>query len=246
MVNIIRQLRLIILAFLVLLRYNFYYESWFNMIIKLLLLVLAYLIGSIPWGFVFGKMKGIDIRQHGSKNIGATNTGRVLGRKYAIYAYILDTLKGALFVGLFNFGILDMKYCLVSPMLYGLAAVLGHTFPIYLRFKGGKAVATGGGVLLAYSPLLFLICLGVFFLVTSVFKYVSLGSLISAMFAFLSTIAVTIYYNGFSDITQKFNIYFPVGVTIIFIIIIIRHQANIKRIIHHEEAKVKWRNKSSK
>lgn len=213
------------------------------MIIKILLLVLAYLIGSIPWGFVFGKMKGIDIRQHGSKNIGATNTGRVLGRKYAILAYILDTFKGALFVGLFTFGILDMKYCLVSPMLYGLAAVLGHTFPIYLNFRGGKAVATGGGVLLAYSPILFLISLTIFFIVTFVFKYVSLGSLISAMFAFLSTVVITIYYNGFNDINQKYNIYFPIGVTIIFTIILIRHKSNIKRIIHHEEAKVKWRKK---
>ena len=240
MINVVRK-HLFILAFFHIIRYNLYYESWFYMIISIILLILGYLIGSIPWGFVFGKMKGIDIRQHGSKNIGATNTGRVLGRKYAIYAYILDTLKGSLFVGLFTFGILDMKYCLVSPMLYGLAAVLGHTFPIYLKFKGGKAVATGGGVLFAFSPLLFIVCLGIFFVITYVFKYVSLGSLIAALVAFLSTIGITLYHHGFSDLTQKYNLYFPLGTTIIFAIILIRHQSNIKRLIHKEEAKVKWR-----
>lgn len=215
------------------------------MIVGILLLIAAYLIGSIPWGFVFGKMKGIDIREHGSKNIGATNTGRVLGRRYAILAYILDSFKGALFVSLFTFGILDKEYCLVSPMLYGLAAVLGHTFPIYLKFKGGKAVATGGGVIFAYSPIIFIIGVAIFFIITTIFKYVSLGSLISALCVYLMTVGVTLYNHGFTDLTQKYNLYFPLGTTIIFAIIIIRHQSNIKRLIHKEELKVKWRKEKS-
>ena len=136
-----------------------------------------------------------------------------------------------------------MEYCILSPILYGLAAVLGHTFPIYLKFRGGKAVATGGGVILAYAPLLFIICVAIFFIITYVFKYVSLGSLVSALVAYSSTIGLTIYYNGFNDLTQLYNLYFPIGTTIIFLIIIIRHQSNIKRIIHKEESKVKWRKK---
>ncbi|HHU55105.1 MAG TPA: glycerol-3-phosphate 1-O-acyltransferase PlsY [Acholeplasmataceae bacterium] len=209
--------------------------------LQILFLVLAYLIGSIPWGFLMGKMKGIDIRKHGSKNIGATNTGRLLGTKYAIYAYILDTIKGALFVGLFNFNILSNEYCLLSPMLYGLVAALGHTFPIYLGFKGGKAVATGGGIILGYSPLLFVILIAIFFLVTYISRYVSLGSLVTATCTVIISVVLTAINNGFSDLSQKYNIYFPIGVVIIFIIILIRHKSNIKRIIHREEAKVKWR-----
>ncbi|MDD4388943.1 MAG: glycerol-3-phosphate acyltransferase, partial [Bacilli bacterium] len=114
-------------------------------IIQIGLLIVSYLLGSIPWGVVFGKIKCIDIRKHGSKNIGATNTGRVLGQRYAIYTYILDMVKGAVIVFLFRFNIIPGRYCLLSqPLIYGLAAVLGHTFSVYLKFRGGKAVATGG------------------------------------------------------------------------------------------------------
>lgn len=215
------------------------------MLIGFLLLILSYLLGSIPWGFLLGIMKGIDIRQHGSKNIGATNTGRVLGKKYAIIAYILDTIKGFIIVGLFNFNIISIEYCILSPMLYGVAAVLGHTFPIYLGFKGGKAVATGGGVFLAYSPILYLFGLILFFIVTYVFKYVSLGSLVSTSYALITSVWITIQLDGFSNINQKFNLFFPIGVFIVFTIILIRHTSNIKRLIHHEEAKVSWGNKKN-
>ncbi len=161
-----------------------------RLFIQLLLLLIAYLLGSIPWGFVFGKMKGIDIREHGSKNIGATNTGRILGKKYAIITYICDMVKGALITSLFTTGLVSIEYCLFSPMLYGLAAVIGHTFPIYLGFKGGKAVATGGGVLLAYSPLLFVLGIGVFFVTLYKSKYVSLGSLMGTLTAFAGIIFI--------------------------------------------------------
>lgn len=211
--------------------------------IQIGLLIVAYLLGSIPWGFVFGKLKGIDIREHGSKNIGATNTGRLLGRKYAIITYILDALKGGLIVALFTYDVLPSEYCLLTPMLYGLAAVLGHTFPIYLGFKGGKAVATSGGVVLAYSPLVFITGFPLFFIVTAIFKYVSLGSIITATYVLISSYIVTFVSNGFIETNQRLNFYFPVGVTIMFLIIIIRHKSNIVRIYKHEESKVKWTNK---
>lgn len=212
-----------------------------KLFLQILFLIIAYLVGAIPWGFVMGKMKGIDIRKHGSKNIGATNTGRLLGRRYAILAYVLDTIKGALFVVLFNYNIISREYCLLSPMLYGLVAALGHTFPIYLGFKGGKAVATGGGIILGYSPLLFVILIAIFFLVTYITKYVSAGSLTAATFAVIFSIIITALNDGFTNLDQKYNLYFPLGVLIICIIIFIRHKSNIQRIIRREEAKVKWR-----
>lgn len=236
--------KLLLLDFYVFIGYNLNSKGGYNMIfIQVGLLILAYLLGSIPWGFVFGKFKGIDIRKHGSKNIGATNTGRLLGRKYAIITYILDALKGGLLVGLFIYGVIPLKYCLISPMLYGIAAVLGHTFPIYLGFKGGKAVATSGGVILAYSPLIFITGLPLFFIVTAIFKYVSLGSIITATYVLISSFVITFVYNGFVEMDQTINTYFPLGTLVMFLIIIIRHKTNIVRIYKHEESKVKWSNK---
>ncbi|NLD26203.1 MAG: glycerol-3-phosphate acyltransferase, partial [Acholeplasmataceae bacterium] len=91
-----------------------------NIVIKIFFLILSYLFGSIPFGFIIGKIKGVDIRDHGSKNIGSTNVGRVLGREYAVLAYLLDMSKGAIFVLLFRFEIIPLEYCLFSPLLYGL------------------------------------------------------------------------------------------------------------------------------
>ncbi|HHZ18439.1 MAG TPA: glycerol-3-phosphate 1-O-acyltransferase PlsY [Acholeplasmataceae bacterium] len=205
------------------------------------LLIASYLLGSIPWGFVFGKLKGIDIREHGSKNIGATNTGRILGQRYAIYTYILDMVKGALFVFLFRFGIIPIRYCLFGePLLYGLTAALGHTFPIYLRFRGGKAVATGGGVIFGYCPWLLLAGLAVFFLTTFISKYVSLGSLVSATFVLLVTIVLAIIGSDPFIPDFKYSFTLPVITAVIYIIIIVRHKANIQRIIHKSESKVNW------
>lgn len=209
------------------------------MIIKYGLLVIAYLLGSIPFGFVIGKIKGVDIREHGSKNIGTTNTGRVLGNKYAIITYVLDTLKGFIIVFLFRFNIIPSEYCFLSPMIYGLFALLGHTFSIYLKFKGGKAVATSGGVILGYCPWLLLIALIVFFIVTYISSYVSLGSLISA--SFITIIVVLMTFIGYDYILAKeIDIYFAVVSLIALGVIYFRHLSNIKRLYHHQEAKIKW------
>jgi glycerol-3-phosphate acyltransferase PlsY len=116
-----------------------------------LLMLLSYFLGSIPSGLIIGKVfKNVDIRQYGSKNTGATNAIRVLGFKYGIWAFVFDSLKGALVI-LLVFIINDPSLYLVSDYeinissLYGAAAVLGHVFPIYINFKGGKAVATSAG-----------------------------------------------------------------------------------------------------
>ena len=98
-----------------------------EVLLKVLFCVLAYLIGSIPFGFIIGKIKGVDIRNEGSKNIGATNVGRIFGKKYALLTYFLDMLKGFLLVFLFNFKILPTDWCVLNPMLYGFR------FPLYLK-----------------------------------------------------------------------------------------------------------------
>lgn len=208
-------------------------------IIRISILICAYLIGSIPWGWLLGKMKGIDIRKYGSKNIGATNTGRVLGIKYAIITYILDTLKGAIFVFLFRYRIIPAKYMLFSPLIYGIASVLGHTFSIYLKFTGGKAVATGSGILLGFCPLLYLGSLIIFFITLLIKRYISLASLVSASFSFVSTIIITIIFGKINfNPSITYNLFFPITTLIVFTIIWIRHKTNIYRLKHNSESTI--------
>lgn len=142
------------------------------------ILILSYLLGSIPNGLIFGKLIWHkDLRQFGSKNIGATNAWRVLGRKAGILIFLLDFLKGALSVGLAEIFIGD-AWAMVCA---GILAILGHTFSIFLKLRGGKGVATGLGVIAVMMPkvtaLVFLIWL-IIFLVS---RYVSLASIIAAI-----------------------------------------------------------------
>lgn len=208
-------------------------------VLKIGFLIISYFIGAIPFGWLFGKAKGIDLREHGSKNIGTTNAGRVLGRKYAIYTYILDTFKGGILVFLFRFGIISAEYCFLSPLVYGLAAALGHTFPIYLHFRGGKAVATASGMILAFCPWLYALGLAIFLLTTKLSKYVSLGSLVGVTFILISS--VVLYFIGTDPLLGlPFDLSFPIIVFVIAVIIFIRHLANIRRIINNKENKVNW------
>jgi glycerol-3-phosphate acyltransferase PlsY len=205
-----------------------------NEIIKYGLIIVAYLLGSIPFGYLIGKIRGIDIRNHGSKNIGATNIGRVLGFKYAFLAFLLDTLKGALIVFLFRFGIIPSQYCFLSPMIYGLAAVVGHSFSVFISFRGGKAVATTGGVLLGFVPWLFFVGFLVFVVFTITTKLVSLSSLISTGLTLI--ISFVLFLIGYDPLFGlEIDWYFPAINLIIYLIIIYRHQENIKRLIRHQE-----------
>ncbi|NLM33582.1 MAG: glycerol-3-phosphate 1-O-acyltransferase PlsY [Acholeplasmataceae bacterium] len=206
--------------------------------IKYLLLIIAYLIGSIPFGLIISKLKGIDIRQHGSKNIGSTNVARVLGFKYGLIVLLLDSLKGAIFVALFTLKILPNEYCLINPIIYGLAATIGHSFSIYLRFKGGKAVATTAGTLLAYDPILLVIALLVFFITVRITKYVSLGSLLGAATALILSIVFTlvdIYTNIYQYPYEK--IYFPLATFALTLLILLRHRKNIEKLKKQTENK---------
>lgn len=216
-----------------------------DLFLKILFLVLAYFIGSIPYGYIFGKVKGIDIREHGSKNIGATNAGRVLGRKYFYLTFLLDSLKGFIVVFLFRFNILPHEWCLLSPMLYGFVSVIGHVFPIYLKFSGGKAVSCGAGAILGYSPLIFLIAVLSFIIVFLIKRIVSISSIIGATMALISCVTFSLIKHEFlQDVFTTpetnlwpLNIWFVIFSTLIVLVIFIRHKSNIQRLKNHTESK---------
>ncbi|POO83719.1 glycerol-3-phosphate acyltransferase [Bacillus sp. MBGLi97] len=188
-----------------------------------LLIILAYLIGSIPSGLIVGKLaKGIDIREHGSGNLGATNAFRTLGVKAGSVVIAGDILKGTLATALPFLMHVD-----IHPLLAGVFAVIGHVFPVFAKFKGGKAVATSGGVLLFYAPLLFITMVAAFFIFLYLTKFVSLSSMLTGIY--------TVIYSFFVHDT-----YLLIVVTLLTIFVIYRHRANIKRIINKTEPKVKW------
>lgn len=208
-------------------------------IIKILLLLAAYLFGSIPFGFIIGKLKGKDIRQYGSKNIGATNTGRVLGKKFAILVFLLDAIKGFLLTFLFRFGIIHEDYMILSPAIYGFLAILGHAFPIFLKFKGGKAVATSAGFIAGYCPWLLLVLMVSFLITTYLSKMVSLGSLVSTLVALIVVIILTIFGND-PIFNLNVDLFFLVFASFAVIIIFVKHRQNMIRISKKSESKVNW------
>lgn len=202
--------------------------------LKILFLILAYLIGSVPFGLIISKLKNQDLREKGSCNIGAANAGRVLGKSYAALTFALDMFKGALFVILFRYKIIPSTYMVLSPSLYGFFACLGHCFPIYLKFKGGKGVATGAGCIFAYFPLLSIIALGVFFIVVRITKIAALGSLISGFI--LTIISIILSLIGYDFVLKiDVDIYMSIMNALIYIIIVIKHIPNIKRMINKNE-----------
>lgn len=209
-----------------------------NLVIKIIIVILTYLLGSIPFGVVIAKAKGIDIRQHGSKNIGSTNVGRIIGKKYGVLTFCLDALKGGLVVALFRYQIIPKEYCIISPLLYGLVAVLGHTFSIYIKFSGGKAVATSAGVILAFSPFTFIIMTPVFLIVLLSTRYMSLASLTSAFFTLV--ISILLYFFHFDILVPNlpYDYWYPIFTFIMFAIITIRHSTNIERLLKKKETKL--------
>ena len=187
----------------------------------ILLFVTGYVFGSVLFGEIVARLKGIDIRKVGSGNVGATNVKRALGKKYGVLVFFLDMLKGFIpvFVSSF-FPISDMERVLIS-----ISPILGHLFPVFYKFKGGKGVATSFGVILALSPLTAVICLFIWIVTLAVSKYVSLASIISV----LSSIPVLILL-GY---TQPYIVLaFTVSVLIIF-----AHRSNIQRLIKGTEHK---------
>jgi glycerol-3-phosphate acyltransferase PlsY len=196
-------------------------------------LLLAYLVGSIPSAVWVGRtFYGIDVREYGSGNAGATNTFRVLGKKPGIVVLIMDVLKG--FAGV-KLAYLVGDYDPASPefidfeLALSVCALLGHIFPVYVGFRGGKGVATMLGILVAVHTPAALICAGVFLLSLLITGYVSLSSMAAGL-AF--PVVIMVFYSTNSSI----NI-FSLAVAIM---ILVTHQRNIERLIAGEESRVKW------
>ncbi len=188
-----------------------------------LAIALSYLIGSIPTGLWLGlKLRGVDIREQGSKNIGATNTMRVLGKKLGAAALIGDAAKGLIAVLIFG-RFTQWQYL---PLLCGIAAILGHTASIFLRFRGGKGVATGGAVFAALAPIPTAIAVGAFAVVLALTRMVSAGSITAAIVLAASVIALQAQWP------------IQLAAAAIALFVIYKHRTNITRILQGTENKI--------
>lgn len=187
----------------------------------LLLFLLAYLIGSIPTALLVGKFAfNIDIREHGSNNPGATNTLRVLGKKAAVVVLVIDIGKGTIAASL-PF-LMNME---IDPLFTGLIAVVGHCFPIFAGFRGGKAIATTAGVLLVSNVWMFLVAYISFVLVIIISKYVFYGSL---------SVGLSLLIYSFFTPGREHELIF----SIFLLFLIFLHRSNINNFIHDQEPKI--------
>lgn len=202
-------------------------------IIKVLLLLVAYLLGSIPSSVWIGRyFYGVDVREHGSGNAGFTNTVRVLGWKAGLPVFLCDVIKGYLAVSLARIfgGFIPGNIAFINfQLILGAAAVLGHIFPIYVGFRGGKGVATLLGLLLAIQPHVTLMCLGIFVVVFLTTRYVSLSSMTAG-------IAFPIL-NIFVFHTEAISLI--IFSMIVSILLLLTHQKNIERLLKREESRAK-------
>jgi len=196
------------------------------------LIIIAYLIGSIPTALLISnKFFGIDIREYGSGNMGATNAFRILGPKYGTIIMILDILKGMLAVSLFYF----LPYYLSNElertnfmMALGLSAVMGHIFPIFANFKGGKGVATLLGMLIAVQPIVAVCCVVVFLIVLYFTRYVSLSSILGAIMLPISVLWIW----------NEHELSYRIFALLVAFIVLITHQKNIGRLIKGDESRI--------
>jgi len=217
------------------------------MLYELLLLLFSYLCGSIPVGYLIGKFfYNVDIRKHGSGNIGAANAFRLLGKKAGIGTMIGDMLKGAiatfttriyLWCGNYNgFGtyqsnniILDSGFLLAMS---ALMAIIGHSYPVWLKFKGGKSASVGAGALLGINPIAFTICFGVWVIALIISRYTSLSNLITAL------TAPPLYWYFAGDRFFNNQSLWALYVSLVIVVFIyLRHHENIKRLIQGNERK---------
>ena len=199
---------------------------------ELLLIVLAYLIGSIPTALIVSKkFFGIDIRDYGSGNMGATNTFRVLGSKYGTLVMVIDILKGLVAASLYGFipfylhNELERTNFMIG---LGLAAMLGHIFPLFAGFKGGKGVATLFGMILAVQPVIAVSCTGVFLLVLYLTRYVSLSSILAAV---ALPICVLWIWNEHEILYRAFAL-------VVAGLVVCTHQKNIGRRLRGVESRI--------
>jgi len=215
-------------------------------IVVLLLIVGAYLCGAIPFGLLVGRARGVDVRTAGSRNIGATNVGRTLGRKYGVLVFVLDVAKGLgpmilaghQLVGLANSAGLSEPTRYLCWLAVGAACVLGHNFPVYLRFRGGKGVATTLGVALGAYPVMTypaLLAGGVWLVVVLASRYVSLASVAAAIALPVAFILVSSrqHRNVLGDAWPML-----LFAALLATMIVVRHRANLVRLLEGTERKI--------
>ncbi|MCL6609931.1 MAG: glycerol-3-phosphate 1-O-acyltransferase PlsY [Peptococcaceae bacterium] len=186
--------------------------------------IASYLVGSIPFGYIIGKMKGVDIRQHGSGNIGATNVWRTVGPGWGLLALVLDALKGAAGVGMGKLAGIDGV-----ELLAGIAALLGHAFPVFLGFRGGKIIAAGLGVMTALAPLVALIAVIIFAVVVLFTRYVSLGSICGAL-----SVPMLLALFQYSSLYLLFGV-------VVCLFAVLKHIPNIRRLLAGTESRINFR-----
>jgi glycerol-3-phosphate acyltransferase PlsY len=194
--------------------------------------IIAYLLGSVPTAVWVGKAKyGVDVREHGSKNAGATNTFRVLGKKPGIVVLSIDVLKGTTAVLLpfiFNVGEWTSEHLIQVKLVCALAAVFGHVFPLFANFNGGKGVATSLGVIIGVHPSAALICILLFLVVFLISNYVSLGAIVASL---SFPVSIILFFKETSTWLIVFSIVLATAV-------IFAHRKNMKRLLEGEESKM--------
>lgn len=201
--------------------------------------IAAYLLGSIPTAIWYGEAYfGFDIRKHGSGNAGATNTFRVLGKRAGTIVLLIDAIKGwiatSLALMMYYGHLIDWSECQNLKLLFGFAAVLGHIFPVFSNFKGGKGVATLLGMVMSVHPEAALVCMVIFFLVFMSFHYVSLGAII-ASFSFPVLLLLKTFGKE-NDLVIVFGF-------ILFLLILITHRKNVVRLFKGQENRIYLRPK---
>lgn len=209
-----------------------------SLTLTIIMCVFAYVIGSIPNGLWVGKkFKGIDIREHGSKNIGTTNSIRVLGKKLGFFVFFLDVLKGMLAIIIVEF-ILEPTNLMESKVpyiVYGLCAIFGHAFSIFLKFRGGKSVAASLGVVFILTPIPAIACLITFGIVFVICGYVCLCSTFAAIAVVTS--AWILNYTGMDKywILEKPGLLLCIVYSVVAVFLIYKHKSNFIRLYHGTE-----------
>lgn len=205
-----------------------------NLLAIAIALIAAYLIGSIPTSVWYGRtFFGVDVRSFGSGNAGATNTFRVLGKRAGTVVLLGDMLKGysaaLLSTLLFQLGYIPESNVLMFKLIFGLIAVIGHLYPVFAQFRGGKGVATLLGMVLATHPEVAAVCIGIFLLVVIASQYVSLGSMLAAL-AFPILLLLRVFGQKESPLLIVFGF-------VVFLLVMLTHKKNIGRILNGQESR---------
>ena len=197
------------------------------------MIIIGYLMGAIPCGVIISKMvRGIDVREYGSGSMGMTNVMRTVGAKAGLIVLVADLLKGAVAVALAWAVFYSANHDMVhwGQMAGGASAVIGHSWPVYIGFRGGRGIATAAGAILVISWPIGLICLATFLFMVAIFRYISLGSITAAIGLVVSMVVFFICYSGPTAYLAFSLVVAP--------IVIFRHRANIKRLLAGTEPKI--------